>query len=185
MQGKISRGRHADHPYGRDSIGLVTSANLHHPPVQYKMEESGGGKQQCLLIWHKRTENTGENHPLPPGGRIVTEYRTTVAIVIVVCVCSGRKANCILYGVLYGLACVTKVRFVFVCRECSLSLNFCNSIVVDFLGRIRVIRTYMWPDVADGLAWSVGLFVTIMSPANAAELIEMLFGVGPGHHLLP
>jgi len=80
---------------------------------------------------------------------------------------------------------VTKVRFVFVCRECSLSLNFCNSIVVDFLGRIRVIRTYMWPDAADGLAWSVGLFVTIMSPANAAELIEMLFGVGPGHHLLP
>jgi len=42
----------------------------------------------------------------------------------------------------------------------------------------------MWPDVAHGLAWSVGLFVTIMSPAQAAELIEMLFGVGPGHHLL-
>ena len=25
------------------------------------------------------------------------------------CLCSGRKANCIVYGVLYGLACVTKV----------------------------------------------------------------------------
>jgi len=41
----------------------------------------------------------------------------------------------------------------------------------------------MWHDVTDGLAWSVGLFVTIMSPAKTAELIEMLFGVGPGHHL--
>ena len=40
------------------------------------------------------------------------EYRTTVVIIVVVCVCSGRKANCILYGVLYGLACVTKVGFV-------------------------------------------------------------------------
>jgi len=27
-----------------------------------------------------------------------------------VCAYSGRKTNCIVYGVLYGLACVTKVR---------------------------------------------------------------------------
>jgi len=32
VQGKINRGRHADHPDGRTPSGLVTSAHLHHPP---------------------------------------------------------------------------------------------------------------------------------------------------------
>jgi len=38
------------------------------------------------------------------------------------------------------------------------------------------------------VAWSVGLSVKIVSPAKAAEPIEMLFGVwtrvGPGNHVL-
>jgi len=42
--------------------------------------------------------------------------------------------------------------------------------------------------VADGVAWSVGLSVMIVSPAKMAEPIEMLFGlrtlVGPRNHIL-
>jgi len=41
----------------------------------------------------------------------------------------------------------------------------------------------MRPVVTDGIAWSVGLFVTIVSPEKTAELIEEPFGtwtrVGP------
>jgi len=46
----------------------------------------------------------------------------------------------------------------------------------------------MQPIVTDRVAWSVGLSVTLMSPAKAAEPIEMSFGlrtwVGPGNHVL-
>jgi len=46
----------------------------------------------------------------------------------------------------------------------------------------------MWPIVTDRVAWSVGLFVTAMSPAKTAEAIEMPFGlrtrVGPSNHEL-
>ena len=42
--------------------------------------------------------------------------------------------------------------------------------------------------VTDRVAWSVGLSVTLVSPAKTAELIEMLFGlrtqVGPRNHVL-
>ena len=42
--------------------------------------------------------------------------------------------------------------------------------------------------VTGRVAWSVGLFVTLVSPAKTAELIEMPFGlrtrVGPGNHVL-
>ena len=46
----------------------------------------------------------------------------------------------------------------------------------------------MWPTVRDRVAWSVGLFVTLVSPAKRAESIEMPFGlrtwVGPRNHVL-
>jgi len=35
----------------------------------------------------------------------------------------------------------------------------------------------MWPIVTDGVAWSVGLSVTIVSPAKTAKPIEMPFGL--------
>jgi len=35
----------------------------------------------------------------------------------------------------------------------------------------------MRPIVTDGVAWSVGLSVTILSPAETAESIEMSFGI--------
>jgi len=45
----------------------------------------------------------------------------------------------------------------------------------------------MQPIVTDPVAWSVGLSVTLVSPAEMAELIEMPFGlrtrVGPGNHM--
>jgi len=50
----------------------------------------------------------------------------------------------------------------------------------------------MWPIVTDRVAWSVGLSVglsvTLVSPAKTAEPIEMPLGlktrVGPGNHVL-
>jgi len=46
----------------------------------------------------------------------------------------------------------------------------------------------MWPIVTDGVTWSVGLSVTIMSPAKTAESIEMPFSVrtrvGPNNKML-
>ena len=46
----------------------------------------------------------------------------------------------------------------------------------------------MRPVVTDGIAWSVGLSVTNMSPAKTAEPIDILFGmlsgVGPRKHVL-
>ena len=46
----------------------------------------------------------------------------------------------------------------------------------------------MWPIVTDLEAWSVCLSVTVVNPANTAELIEMSFGlrtrVGAGNHVL-
>jgi len=36
----------------------------------------------------------------------------------------------------------------------------------------------MWPTVTDGLAWSVGLSVKIVSPAKIAELIKIHLGCG-------
>jgi len=42
--------------------------------------------------------------------------------------------------------------------------------------------------VTDRVAWSVGLSVTLVSPAKTAELIEMLFGLrtqmGPRNYVL-
>jgi len=44
------------------------------------------------------------------------------------------------------------------------------------------------PIVTDQVVWSVGLSVTLVSPAKTAELIEMPFGlrswVGPWNHVL-
>jgi len=52
----------------------------------------------------------------------------------------------------------------------------------------RTILTYMRPIVTDRVAWSVGLSVTIMSPAKTPEPIEMQFGlwtrVGSGKYAL-
>jgi len=46
----------------------------------------------------------------------------------------------------------------------------------------------MQPIVTDRVAWSVGLSVTLVSPAKTAELIEMLFGlrtwVDPRSHVV-
>jgi len=46
----------------------------------------------------------------------------------------------------------------------------------------------MWPIVTDRVAWSVGLSVTLMSPAETAGPIEMPFGLrtqlGPSNHVL-
>jgi len=46
----------------------------------------------------------------------------------------------------------------------------------------------MRPIVTDRVAWSVGLSVTLLSPAKTVEPIEMPFGlrtrVGPENHLL-
>jgi len=46
----------------------------------------------------------------------------------------------------------------------------------------------MWPILTDQLAWSVGLSVTLVSPAKTAAPIELPFGlrtwVGPGNHVL-
>jgi len=46
----------------------------------------------------------------------------------------------------------------------------------------------MWSIVTDQVAWSVGLCVTLVSPAKTAEPIEMPFGlrtwVVPGNHVL-
>jgi len=35
----------------------------------------------------------------------------------------------------------------------------------------------MWPIVTDRVAWSVGLSVTVVSPAKTAEPIKMPFGI--------
>jgi len=60
------------------------------------------------------------------------------------------------------------------------------------LGRIAVLRTYMRPIHTDRVAWSVGLSVglsvTLVSPAKTAAPIELPFGlrtwVGPRNHVL-
>ena len=67
------------------------------------------------------------------------------------------------------------------------------------LGHIAVLRAYMRPIVTDQVAWSVsrsvgqanpsvGLSVTVVSPAKTAEPIELLFGlrtpVGQRNHVL-
>jgi len=46
----------------------------------------------------------------------------------------------------------------------------------QLVGRIAVLRT-MQPIVTDRVAWSVGLSVTLVSPAQTGEPIEMLFGL--------
>jgi len=47
---------------------------------------------------------------------------------------------------------------------------------------------YMRPIVIDRVGWSVGLSVTLVSPAKTAEAIELPFGlraqVGPRNHVL-
>jgi len=56
------------------------------------------------------------------------------------------------------------------------------------LGRIAVLRTQMRPILTNRVAWSVGLSVTLVSPAKTAAPIELPFGlrtwVGPGNHVL-
>jgi len=56
------------------------------------------------------------------------------------------------------------------------------------LGHIAVLSTQRRPIVTDQVAWSVGLSVTLVSPAKMAVPIEMLFGlrtrVGPRNHVL-
>jgi len=51
-----------------------------------------------------------------------------------------------------------------------------------------ILRTLMWPIVTDQVEWSVGLSVTVVSPAKTAGPIEMPFGmlswVNPGIHVL-
>ena len=46
----------------------------------------------------------------------------------------------------------------------------------------------MQPILTDRVAWSVGLSVTLVSPAKTAALMELPFGlrtwVGPGNHVL-
>jgi len=46
----------------------------------------------------------------------------------------------------------------------------------------------VWPIVTEGVAWSVRRSIMIMSPAKAAESVEMLFGlwtrVGPRNRVL-
>jgi len=46
----------------------------------------------------------------------------------------------------------------------------------------------MWPILTDQVAWSVGLSVTLLSPAKTAAPIELPFGlrtwVGLGNHVL-
>jgi len=46
----------------------------------------------------------------------------------------------------------------------------------------------MWSVVANRVAWSIGLSVTLVGPAKMAALIQMPFGlrtqVGPGNHVL-
>jgi len=58
----------------------------------------------------------------------------------------------------------------------------------ELLGRISLLRIRMRSIVTDRLAWSVGLSVTLVSPAKRAAPIEMSFGlrnrVGPGNHVL-
>jgi len=69
-------------------------------------------------------------------------------------------------------------------------LLFCKIIFI-------IIRPHRstWPIVTDGVAWSVGLSVTIVIPAKTAEPIKMPFGLwilvchrnheldgGPDHH---
>jgi len=60
--------------------------------------------------------------------------------------------------------------------------------VQPFLGCIAILRTSIRPVVTDGVAWSVGLSVTPVSPAKMAEPIETPFGlrtwVGPGNNVL-
>ena len=64
--------------------------------------------------------------------------------------------------------------------------------MIQLLGFIAVLCTYMRPIVSDRGAWSVSLSVsrsvTLVSPAKTAQPIEMPFGlrtlVGPGNHVL-
>jgi len=42
---------------------------------------------------------------------------------------------------------------------------------------IAVLRTQMWHIVTNRVAWSVGLSVTLVSPAKTAEPLEMPFGL--------
>jgi len=66
-------------------------------------------------------------------------------------------------------------------------------VTVAFLRRVQIflltyLRAWMWPIVTDRVAWSVGLSVTVVSPAKTAALIEMPFGlwtlVGSRNHVL-
>ena len=73
---------------------------------------------------------------------------------------------------------------IYVWQWCSLMSNYFDHLL---LGRITVLRTWMWPTVTDRVAWSVGrsvcLSVTLVSPAKTAPTIDMPFGfrtrVGP------
>ena len=62
--------------------------------------------------------------------------------------------------------------------QMTLDMSLFEFIVV-LLGRIAVLRTYMRPIVADQVVWYVGrsvcLSVTLVSPAEMGEPIEMPF----------
>jgi len=60
--------------------------------------------------------------------------------------------------------------------------------MVVLLGHIKVLCTQMWPIVAGRVAWSVGWYVTVVSPAKMAKKTGMSFGlrtwVGSWNHVL-
>ena len=67
------------------------------------------------------------------------------------------------------------------------SHNFVGPYLV-LLYRIAVLRTYTRPIVTDRVAWSVGRYVTLLSPTKTTAPIEMAFGlrtrVGPANYVL-
>ena len=50
----------------------------------------------------------------------------------------------------------------------------------SLLGCIAVLHMQMWHTVIDRVVWSVGLSVTVVSPAKTAEPMEMPFGLRLG-----
>ena len=61
-----------------------------------------------------------------------------------------------------------------------------NIIGVIIKTALPALHMQMWPIATDRIAWSVGLSVTLVSPAKTAEMIEMPIGlrtwVGPRNH---
>ena len=51
------------------------------------------------------------------------------------------------------------------------------AVVLICIFRLHRSTVYMWPIVTDGVAWSMGLSVTVVSPAKMAEPIKVPCGV--------